>query len=285
MQSLSFDAVIFDLDGIVTDTARAHAAAWKSLFDEYLRERAGRYGGDYSPFSVTTDYPPYLDGKPRYDGVRSFLSSRRIDLDFGDPSDGPDEETICGLGNRKNRIFTHVLREGGVDVFESTLVLVHELNLLRIGQAVASSSKNCQRVLEAAGIGDLFKVRVDGEVSSQLGLNGKPAPDIFLKCAELLKVTPDRSVIVEDAISGVEAGRNGGFGLVIGVDRTGIGHRMKQCGADIVVRDLSQVSPDKIDRWRRDKETPSGGVGRAAGGGENFNPEALSYVPVDQLGF
>ncbi len=253
MRSLSFDAVVFDLDGVVTDTARVHAAAWKRLFDDYLRARAAKFQEDFQPFSAEHDYLTYVDGRPRYEGVRSFLGSRQISLAYGNPSDGPDEESICGLGNRKDRIFAEVLKRDGVTVFESTVRLIRELEAIGVRRAVASSSKNCRAVLRIAGIEDLFAARVDGAVSAQLGLSGKPAPDIFLKCAALLEVLPSCTVIVEDAIAGVEAGRNGSFALVIGVDRAGIGSALQEHGADVVVPDLGQVSADDIDCWCRDK--------------------------------
>ena len=262
MSSLSFDAVILDLDGVVTDTARVHAAAWKSLFDGYLRRRAIKYKEDYRPFILERDYLTYLDGKPRYDGVCSFLRARSIGLTYGDPSDGPDVETICGLGNRKDRIFADVLRQEGVRVFDSTIRLVRELDAAGVRRAIASSSKNCQLMLEIAGIEGLFEARVDGVVSARLGLRGKPVPDIFLKCAELLSVSPDRSVIVEDAISGVQAGRSGGFGLVIGVDRTGLGDTLRENGADIVVPDLLNVKPDDINQWFGSKQQLQAGRGK-----------------------
>ena len=253
MGSLNFDAVIFDLDGVVTDTAKVHAGAWKSLFDSYLSGRAFKYQEEFRPFTVETDYPYYVDGKPRYDGIRSFLRSRGIELADGDPSDAPEQETVCALGNRKDRIFTDVLRRSGVDVFQSSVRLIRQLERSGVLCAVASSSKNCQLVLHIAGIEDLFKARVDGVVSGLLGLKGKPAPDIFLKCAELLKVLPERSVVVEDAVSGVQAARNGRFGLVIGVDRVGMSATLEMNGADVVVPDLLKVGPQDIDHWFRCK--------------------------------
>lgn len=253
MYHLGFDAVIFDLDGVVTDTARIHAAAWKILFDDYLRTRAERYQEEFMPFSIDGDYPSHLDGKSRYDGVRSFLSSRGIDLAYGDPNDGPDCEAICGLGNRKDGYFSDALNQRGVELFKSSITLVRQLEALGVRRAIASSSRNCQRILKIAGIEDLFEARVDGIVLSELGLRGKPSPDIFLKCADLLRVSPHRSVVVEDAISGVQAGRNGCFGLVIGIDRTGMEGTLRSNGADVVVPDLLNVTPDDIDQWYRAK--------------------------------
>lgn len=250
-----FDAVIFDMDGILTDTAKVHAAAWKALFDSYLSVRAVKYQEDFRPFTVDTDYLRYVDGKPRYDGIRSFLRSRGIELPNGDHGDPPERETVNALGDRKDRIFTEALRRSGVEVFESSVKLIRQLQTIGIRRAVASSSKNCQLVLQIAGIEGLFEARVDGIVSVELGLNGKPAPDIFLKCAELLQVSPQRCVVVEDAISGVQAGRNGNFGLVIGVDRVGLGPTLKANGADVVVPDLGGVSPGDIDQWCTAKRT------------------------------
>jgi len=248
-----FDAVIFDLDGVITDTARVHAAAWKSLFDEYLRSRADKSKEEFRPFSLDGDYRYYVDGKPRYDGVRSFLHSRGIELPFGDPSDGPQQETICGLGNRKDRVFVSIVKKDGVRVFESSVRLIKQLRDQGVRCGLISSSKNCQLLLQLSGTEDLFEAKVDGVMSAALKLRGKPAPDIFLKCAQLLKVSVGRSVVVEDAIAGVQAGRNGGFGLVIGVDRAGLAEKLKENGADVVVRDLSNASPPDIDQWFRTK--------------------------------
>ena len=256
---VSFDAVIFDLDGVLTDTAKVHAAAWKSLFDDYMRARAARQIEDFHPFDLEKDYRSYVDGKPRYEGVRSFLSSRGIVLPDGDPSASPEEETVCGLGNRKDRIFHSILARDGVEVFESSVHLIRKLREFGIRCGVASSSKNCRQVLQTAGIEDLFDARVDGTTSVELNLKGKPSPDIFLRCAELLKASVPRSVLVEDAISGVQAGRNGCFGLVIGVDRAGLSAALKENGADVVVRDLAEVSPRDIDFWCRSKR---GSLGR-----------------------
>jgi len=245
----NFDAVIFDLDGVITDTARVHAAAWKSLFDEYLRGWSVEHAEDFRPFDLERDYRCHVDGKPRYDGVRSFLISRGIELPAGDPADGPEAQTVCGLGNRKDRVFNEVLSNNGVEVFPSSVRLMRELEALGIACAVSSSSRNCRRVLQIAGLERFFAARVDGAVSAELNLQGKPAPDIFLKCSELLRVPPDRCVVVEDAISGVQAGRNGGFGLVIGVDRTGLGGTLLENGADVVVGDLSEVGAGDLDPW------------------------------------
>lgn len=234
-----YDAVIFDLDGVVTRTAEVHSSAWKRLFDEYLEKRAG--GGNWKPFD-DRDYRRYVDGKPRYDGVRSFLESRGINLRYGDPEDGPEKETVCGLGNRKNRYFNDLLEQNGVEVYEPAVHLIRELRSSGFKTAVVSSSKNCAAVLEAAGIPDLFDDRVDGVYVQEAGLQGKPSPDIFLAAADRLDVEPERAVVLEDAVSGVKAGRAGGFGLVVGVDRTGHGDDLRENGADVVLTDLSAVT-------------------------------------------
>jgi beta-phosphoglucomutase family hydrolase len=200
-----YDAVIFDLDGVVTDTASLHCAAWKHLFDEYLGQRPQRDGESRAPFS-DDDYRRYVDGKPRYDGVASFLAARGIHLPRGEPSDGENVETVCGLGNRKNRYFDARLAAGGVTVFDSTVALARQLQREGLRIAVFSSSRHCQAVLEAAGLGDLFPVRVDGVVAEELSLPGKPDPAILHEAARRLRVDPARCVVVEDAEAGVQAG-------------------------------------------------------------------------------
>ncbi|MCK9275162.1 MAG: trehalose-phosphatase [Syntrophales bacterium] len=232
-----YDAVIFDMDGVMTRTAKVHAAAWKDLFDEF-RERSG---GTWSPFDPGADYRRYVDGKPRLDGIESFLASRNIELPYGTPGDDPDEKTVYGLGNRKNRFFHALLEQQGVERFEPGVRLVKDLNEAGFKTAVISASKNCVAVLEAAEILHLFQAKVDGVDSQELGLKGKPDPDIFIEAARRLGVEPARSVVVEDAIAGVQAGRAGYFGCVIGVDRTGHGAELKENGADIVVTQLSDV--------------------------------------------
>lgn len=236
-----FDAVLFDLDGVLTDTAKVHAICWKKMFDEFLRRRAGEKGEPFSPFDLNADYRRYVDGKPRYEGVRDFLASRGIDLPQGEPSEPPGWETISGIGNRKNALINEVLASEGVDVYEESVALIRQLRDLGFGIAVVSSSKNCEAILRSAGIADLFDVRVDGEVAVRENLPGKPAPDTFLRAARMLGSDPQRSVVVEDAISGVQAGRAGRFGLVIGVDRHGDAEALKACGADIVVADLGEL--------------------------------------------
>ena len=241
INATDFDAVIFDLDGVITHTAALHARAWKQVFDEYLERRAARTPDGFQPFHIDADYARYVDGKPRYDGVRSFLASRRIELPEGDPSDGPEIETVCGLGNRKNELYNSLLDEGGVEVFDDAVEQLRTWRGMGFKTAVVSSSKNCARVLQAVGLSDLFDVRVDGVDTARLGLRGKPAPDMFLKAAELLGVDPRRAVIFEDAVSGVQAGSAGGFGWVIGVDRVGARGALLKHGADTVVSDLREV--------------------------------------------
>ncbi len=243
-----FDAVIFDLDGVVTQTAAVHAAAWKRLFDAYLAERAAPDSEARAPdpalrpFDLDTDYARYVDGKPRYDGVRDFLASRGIELPWGDPSDAPERETVCGLGNRKNAFFNAEVREHGVQTFPSTVTLIRRLRAAGIRVGLMSSSKNAAMVLDVTGTTDLFEVRVDGVVAAEVGLPGKPDPAMYLETARRLGVDAGRSVVVEDALSGVEAGRRGGFGLVIGVDRLGQAAELAEAGADVVVDDLAEVT-------------------------------------------
>jgi alpha,alpha-trehalase len=237
-----FDAVIFDLDGVVTKTARVHAASWKRLFDDYLRERATREGAAFVPFDAAGDYLEYVDGKPRYDGVKSFLESRGIDLPWGSPQDASSQETVCGLGNRKNAMFTAELEANGVEPYDTTIALLRSLRRNGFKTAIISSSKNCLVVLEAVGATDLFDAAVEGLESARIGIPGKPAPDIFLEAARRLGVEPARAVVVEDALSGVQAGQAGGFGFVIGVNRRGDPARLAENGATVVVSDLGEVS-------------------------------------------
>ena len=239
-----FDAVLFDLDGVLTATAKVHAACWKRMFDEYLGMREAKMGESFRPFEIQTDYKTYVDGKPRYDGVRDFLKSRAIDLPEGNSDDPPTAETVCGLGNRKNDMINDVLESEGVEPYEGSVALVRQLRGQGIKTAVVSSSQNCLAVLQAAKMADLFDARVDGEVAGRQGLRGKPAPDTFLAAATHLGVSPQRAVVVEDAISGVQAGRAGRFGLVIGVARKGEGDVLKDNGADVVVTDLSELLED-----------------------------------------
>jgi len=240
-------AVIFDLDGVITQTAHLHFLAWKKTFDDYLKRKR-----KFREFTYD-DYLLYVDGKPRYEGVRSFLSSRGIKLSWGNFSDSPCKETICGLGNKKNIIFKKILKKEKPKVYPSTIELIKELRRKKIKVAVASSSKNCSLILNSLGIRDLFSVQVDGVVSSRLSLKGKPYPDIFLETAKRLKVAPSSSVVIEDASSGVEAARWGGFGLVVGVARKNNVEYLLESGADIAVKDLVYLDIDWIKNWFRRK--------------------------------
>jgi beta-phosphoglucomutase family hydrolase len=229
------DAVVFDMDGVVTDTASVHARAWKRLFDEVLAERG------QPPFDIETDYRRYVDGKPRSAGIRDFLASRGITLPEGDPDDPPERETVAGLGNRKNGYFLTELREQGAKPYPTTVELVRRLGEKGIGTAIISASRNMDEVLKSAGLADLFRVRVDGNEAARLGIPGKPDPAVFLEAASRLGAEPARAAVVEDAIAGVEAGRRGRFGLVVGVDRTGDADGLRRAGADVVVSDLGEL--------------------------------------------
>lgn len=235
------DAVVFDMDGVITDTATAHAAAWKRLFDEYLQRRSARTGEPFQPFDKDVDYRRFVDGKGRYDGARSFLDSRGISVPEGDPGDPPDRETVRGLGNRKNDYFLRHLREHGADAYPTTAALLRELRARGIPTAVISASQNAAEVLAAARVLDLLEVRVDGTTASELGLAGKPDPAMFLEAARRLESVPERTAVIEDAVAGVEAARRGGFGLVVGVDRVGRPDWLRSAGADVVVGDLGEL--------------------------------------------
>jgi alpha,alpha-trehalase len=234
------DAVVFDMDGVVTDTASVHAAAWKRLFDGFLAERARREGTEFVPFE-DEDYIRDVDGKPRYDGVRSFLASRGIVLPEGELTDPGIGETVAGLGNRKDEYFLASLRRDGVRPYETTVGFVRRLQTVGVRTAVISASRNMTQVLAGAGLADLFETRVDGIIAERLGIPGKPDPAVFLEAARRLGVIPDRTAIVEDALAGAQAGRVGGFRLVIGVDRRGEGDALRRAGADVVVNDLVEV--------------------------------------------
>jgi beta-phosphoglucomutase family hydrolase len=234
-------ACLFDLDGVLTQTAKVHAAAWKQMFDEYLKARAEKAGEEFVPFDGRSDYDEYVDGKPRYDGVRSFLESRGINLPEGSPTDPPSTETVKGLGNRKNELVLKLIEEQGVEPYEGSVRYVHAAVDAGLRRAVVSSSANCRAVLESADMLDLFEEIVDGNVLAERGLRGKPAPDTFLAAAEALGMTAAESAVYEDALSGVEAGRAGEFGLVVGVDRVGQAEALKEHGADVVVEDLAEL--------------------------------------------
>lgn len=271
IQLQDFDAVIFDMDGVVTQTANVHAAAWKRLFDEFLQQRAEKEGTDFRPFDSDADYRKYVDGKSRYDGVESFLQSRGISLPRGEPDDPPEAETVCGLGNRKNSYFLAHLREQGAEAYGSTIGLIRSLKSNGLKTAIFSASKNCEEVLRAAGVLHLFDAKVDGIDAEELGLDGKPDPAVLLEASRRLGVEPRRSVIVEDAIAGVQAGRAGRFGLVIGVNRSADEGVLRDNGADVEVTDLSQVHiagegssrdtrklPSAIDSWGEIRSQVSG---------------------------
>ena len=236
-----YDAVLFDLDGVVTDTASLHATCWKQMFDEYLQKRA-RHGGEaFRPFDLATDYRLYVDGKPRFDGVRDFLASRSIQLPEGSPDDPAEIETVCGLGNHKDDLVNNVIADVGVETYEGTVRFIHQLRRNGFKTAVVTSSQNCMAVLKAAKLDDLFAVQVDGNTIHAQRLAGKPAPDTFLMAAKLLGVEPIRTIVIEDAISGVQAGSNGNFGLVIGIARKGNAEELKRHGAHLVVNDLAEL--------------------------------------------
>jgi beta-phosphoglucomutase family hydrolase len=247
-----YDGLLFDLDGVITRTATVHAAAWKQLFDAFLAEWGHERGQRLDPFDIATDYVRYVDGRRRYDGVAEFLRSRGIELPYGDPDDPPEARTVCGLGNRKNAYFVEQLAEQGAEVFDDTVELAREMRRRGSRIAVVSASENAAAILRRAGLLDLFEVRVTGIEAAELELPGKPEPETFLKAAELLGVPPERAVVFEDAISGVEAGRAGGFGLVVGVDRRGEGQQLAEHGADVVSSDLREflaaLPPDPHSR-------------------------------------
>jgi beta-phosphoglucomutase family hydrolase len=234
-------ACLFDLDGVLTETATVHAAAWKEMFDGYLRERAGRSGEEFVPFDPVADYGEYVDGKPRADGVRSFLSARGIELPEGDPSDPPGAETVSGLGNRKNELVLRMIRERGVGAYPGSVRYLEAARDAGLRLAVVSSSSNARDVLAAAGIEGFFEARIDGVVAEREGLKGKPAPDTFLAGARELGATPDEGAVFEDALAGVAAGRAGGFACVVGVDRVGHRESLLEDGASIVVADLAEL--------------------------------------------
>jgi beta-phosphoglucomutase family hydrolase len=234
-------ACLFDLDGVLTQTAKVHAAAWKQMFDEYLRSRSADRGERFVPFDEGEDYDEYVDGKPRADGVRSFLRSRGIELPEGAPDDPPELATVAGLGNRKNEIVLRLIHEQGVAPYEGSVRYVEAARAAGLRRAVVSSSTNCRDVLHAASIEELFEARIDGVVAEREHLNGKPAPDTFLAGARALGVAAPDAVVFEDALAGVEAGRAGGFAFVVGVDRVGQADELRQHGADVVVKDLADL--------------------------------------------
>jgi beta-phosphoglucomutase family hydrolase len=232
---------LFDLDGVLTQTARVHARAWKEMFDDFLRDWSERTGEPFHPFDRPTDYDEYVDGKPRLDGVHSFLESRGIDLPMGSPADPPEAETVHALGTRKNDLVLELIREQGVEPYEGSVRFAEAARDQGLRRAVVSSSTNCLDVLVAAGIDHLFEVRIDGVVAEREHLDGKPAPDTFLAGARRLGAEPADAAVFEDALAGVEAGRAGNFGWVVGVDRTGQAEALRRRGADVVVQDLGEL--------------------------------------------
>lgn len=247
-----YKAALLDLDGVITQTARLHARAWKKIFDEFLQSRQARRGESLGPFEIPADYRRYVDGKPRYDGVQAFLQSRGIELPYGSQDDSPEKETICGLGNRKNRVFQEILAGGEVEVYEDSIEQIENWKRRGWKVAVYSSSRNCEAVLQAADLSRLFDVKVDGLDLERLHMQGKPAPDMLLFAAQRLEVDPAHTIVVEDAVAGVEAARSGGFGLVVGVARSGDGSDLRRSGARFVVRDLRELQiagycPPEVD--------------------------------------
>ena len=237
-----YDGALFDLDGVITDTAEIHATCWKRMFDDYLRQRAMREGTEFRPFDIATDYRNYVDGRPRHDGVRTFLASRGIELPEGTPEDSAEQETIQGLGRRKNKFVLEAIQAGQVKVYDTSVEYVKAL--LEAGKCVGivTSSANCDEVLRSVDLLDLFLVRIDGRTIVERNLQGKPAPDAFIAGAEALDSPPIRLVVFEDAISGVQAGRNGAFGCVVGVARHENAEQLRSHGADVVVADLAELN-------------------------------------------
>jgi beta-phosphoglucomutase family hydrolase len=234
-------ACLFDLDGVLTQTAKVHAAAWKEMFDDFLRRYAQKTGTAFVSFDAVADYDSYVDGKPRADGTRSFLQSRGIELPEGSPDDPPEADTVQGLGTRKNDLVLQMIHRDGVQAFPGSVAYVRAVRDAGLARAVVSSSSNCRDVLVAAGIEDLFDARVDGVAAEREHLRGKPVPDTFLAGARALGVEPSHAAVFEDALAGVEAGRAGHFGLVVGVNRAEQADALRRHGADVVVNDLSEL--------------------------------------------
>jgi len=253
----AYAAWLFDMDGVLTKTALVHAQAWKQAFDAFLLEETARTGATYAPFDAERDYEQYVDGEPREDGVRNFLAARGIKLPEGTPNDPPDARTVEGLGNRKNNLVLQVMKTQGVAVFEGAVALVKKLRSLGVNVAVVSASENTKAALTAAGIIDLFNTFVDGHVVKERHLAGKPAPDSYLEGAKELGVEPARAVVIEDALAGVQAGRAGRFGLVVGVDNHddagahAYADELRAHGADVVVRDLAELLAGAPDSEKR----------------------------------
>lgn len=237
----SITACLFDLDGVLTQTAKVHARAWKQTFDDYLRKRAEQRHQPFRPFDAQDDYDEYVDGLPRYDGVRNFLASRHIHLPEGNPADPPHAETVHGIGNRKNELVLGLIHDDGVEPYEGSVRYVKAARDAGLKLAVVSSSANARDVLKAAGILDLFEQIVDGQLADREQLKGKPAPDTFLAGARALDTAPANAAVFEDALAGVQAGRDGHFGFVVGVDRAGQADGLRAHGATVVVCDLAEL--------------------------------------------
>lgn len=238
-------ACLFDLDGVLTQTAKVHAAAWKEMFDDYLRARAARTGEPFVPFDPVRDYDEYVDGLPREDGTRGFLASRGIELPEGGPGDAPGAETVRALSERKNTLVLKRIKEGGVEAYPGSVRFLKAVRDAGLPTAVVSSSANCKDVVAAVGITDMLDVRIDGIVAEQEHLTGKPAPDTYLAAARKLNVEPKDAAVFEDALAGVASGKAGGFGFVVGVDRVGQADELREHGADVVVRDLAELLEDR----------------------------------------
>jgi len=234
-------ACLFDLDGVLTPTAAIHAAAWKEMFDAFLRSYSDKHGEKFVEFDPHDDYDTYVDGRIRNDGTRAFLESRKIDLPDGKPDDRPGTESINGLGNMKNDLFLTKVKSGHLSAYEGSVRYLHAVKTAGLARAVVSASANCADILKAVGISDLFDVRVDGVTAATEHLTGKPEPDTYLAAARKLGIEPSEAAIFEDALSGVEAGKGGKFGYVVGVDRVGQADELRAHGADIVVTDLAQL--------------------------------------------
>jgi beta-phosphoglucomutase family hydrolase len=250
-------AFLFDLDGVLTRTAEVHAAAWKDMFDTFLRAEAARGGAPFVPFDPVADYDRHVDGRPRLDGTRQFLASRGIELPEGDPTDPPGARTIHGLSSAKNDTVLRMIKERGVQPYPGSVAYLHRLRELGAPRAVVSSSANARDVLRAAGIADLFDVVVDGVVAGERHLAGKPAPDTYLAAAGILHTAPEEAAVFEDALAGVASGRAGGFGAVVGVDRTGQADALRAGGADLVVADLAELLGDELSANELSANEPS----------------------------
>ena len=236
-----YDAVLFDMDGVLTMTMTLHAASWKKMFDDFLKECAQRTQKSFKPFTIAEDYKKYVDGRLRYDGVEAFLRSRGINLPYGNVDDAPSLETVCGLGNRKDLMVKEKIASGKIDLLDGALDVVHKVRSEGLKTAVVSASKNCSAILDAAKITTLFDCIIDGHAAAQGKFSGKPAPDTFLEAARQLGVKPSRAVVIEDAVSGVAAGKAGGFGLVVGIDHHGDRAALYSHGADLVIENLREL--------------------------------------------